>query len=341
MIISKTPFRISFFGGGSDYPTWYEKHGGAVLSTSIDKYCYITIRKLQPLFPYKYRFSYSSSEEVNTIDKIKHPSIRETLKYLKINDGIELHHDADLPSRTGLGTSSSFTVGLLRALGALQCNIFTKQQLTRDAIHIEQELIHENVGSQDQTIATYGGLNLIEFIKTPDIFITTQHQFGPNIRVTPIKISNERYNLLQDHLMLFFTGFTRTASDIAEEQIKQTHNKEELIHSMQKMVYTGITILNDEHEDIKTFGKLLHLTWILKRTITDKITTPEIDKIYETALDNGAIGGKLLGAGGGGFMLLFVEPELQPKIKEALHNLIHVPFKFENEGTKIIYNSNE
>lgn len=328
MIISKTPFRISFFGGGTDYPLWYKYHKGAVLSTSIDKYCYITCRYLPPFFEYRHRIVYSKTEQIKNISEIEHPSVRECLKFINFDDtnyGIEIHHDGDLPARTGLGSSSSFTVGLLNALYGLEGKMIDKKQLALDAIHIEQDIIKENVGSQDQTIAAFGGFNKIEF--------NGNHQ----IDITPITLGYRKYQLLQDHLMLFFTGLSRTASDIAEEQIKQIPNKEKELDTMLDMVDEAISILKSNDYDITEFGRLLHDNWIIKRSLTHKITTQRIDDIYETALEAGAIGGKLLGAGGGGFILLFVEPEFQHNVKEKLKNLLYVPIKFENLGSQIIY----
>lgn len=325
MIISKTPFRISFFGGGTDYPMWYKEHGGAVLATSVNKYCYITSRHLPPFFGYKYRIVYSKTETVNDLSEIQHPSVRETIKFMNIDGGVEIHHDADLPARTGLGSSSAFTVGLLNALYALKGKIVTKMQLAHDAIRVEQEMIGENVGSQDQTTTAFGGLNKIEF--------GGERQ----IQVQPITINSEKSQLLQDHLMLFFTGLSRTASEIAGEQIKQVPNKKKELNEMLKMVDEAITVLNGSDSDITEFGRLLHKSWMIKRSLTDRISTPEIDKIYETAIKAGALGGKLLGAGGGGFILFFVEPDNQSKVKEKLGNLLHVPFKFENFGSQIIY----
>lgn len=331
MIISRTPFRISFFGGGTDYPLWYKDHGGVVLATSINKYCYITCRYLPPFFEYKYRIVYSNKEQVQTISEIDHPSVRECIRFMNFTDGdygLEIHHDGDLPARTGLGSSSSFTIGLLNTLYALKGRMVTKRQLALDAIHVEQNMIKENVGSQDQTIASFGGFNKIEFN-----FDDGQHR----IDVKPITLSSEKCQLLQDHLMLFFTGLSRTASEIAEEQIKQIPNKEKELIKMTEMVNDAIDILNGNDLDIIEFGKLLHNSWTIKRSLTDKITTSQIDKIYRDALNAGAIGGKLLGAGGGGFILLFVEPEFQHKVREKLRDLLYVPFKFENLGSQIIY----
>jgi D-glycero-alpha-D-manno-heptose-7-phosphate kinase len=325
MIISRTPFRISFFGGGTDYPVWYKEHGGAVLATSINKYCYITCRYLPPFFEHKYRIVYSKSELTQTISEIQHPSARETLNFMDINHGVEIHHDADLPARTGLGSSSAFTVCLLNALYALKGKMVTKRRLALDAIHIEQERIKENVGSQDQTIAAFGGFNKIEFGGEQEI------------QVQPITLNYRKSQLLQNHLMLFFTGFSRTASEIAGEQIKQTPNKKNELNKMLEMVEDAMCSLNGSYSDITDFGRLLHESWMIKRSLTNKITTPQIDRIYEDALKAGALGGKLLGAGGGGFILFFVEPEFQPKVKEKLKNLLYVPFKFENLGSQIIY----
>jgi D-glycero-alpha-D-manno-heptose-7-phosphate kinase len=328
MIISRTPFRISFFGGGTDYPVWYNEHGGAVLATSINKYCYITLRYLPPFFEHRYRIVYSKTETVKDISEIQHPSVRETLNFMNIDRGVEIHHDADLPARTGLGSSSSFTVGLLNALYALKGKMVTKRQLALEAIHIEQDRIKENVGSQDQITAAFGGFNKIEF------------GGAEHMEVKPITLNAEKIQLFQEHLMLLFTGFSRTASEIAGEQIKKTPGKENELEKMSEMVDEAISVLNSNSSnssDIADFGRLLHEAWMIKRSLTNKITTPLIDNIYETAIKAGALGGKLLGAGGGGFILFFVAPKDQPKVKEELKNLLYVPFKFENLGSQIIY----
>lgn len=325
MIICRTPFRISFFGGGTDYPVWYREHGGAVLATSIDKYCYITLRYLPPFFDHKHRIVYSRTEVVQDISDIVHPSVRETFKFMNVDRGIELHHDGDLPARTGLGSSSAFTVGLLNALYALKGEMVTKRRLALEAIHIEQDLIKENVGSQDQTTAAFGGFNKIEF--------------GGNehIQVKPVTLTSKKFQLLQDHLMLFFTGFSRTASEIAGEQIRKTPDRRKELKRMFEMVDEAVSILNGGDSDITDFGRLMNEAWMIKRSLTDKITTSQIDQIYESALQAGALGGKLLGAGGGGFILFFVEPDYQLKVREKLKNLLYVPFKFENLGSQIIY----
>jgi len=324
MIISKTPFRISFFGGGTDYPVWYRENQGAVLSTAIDKYCYITIRYLPPFFPHKHRIVYSKIEMVNDINEILHPAVRATLKFVNIDKGVEVHHDGDLPAKTGLGSSSSFTVGLLNSLYALKGVIPSKLQLAKEAINIERDILKENVGAQDQVAAAFGGFNKINFNGKDEI------------KVEPITLNKERIKELDNHLLLYFTGFSRTASEIAKSQIENTPNKKRELSLMYQMVDEAIKILN-ENRDIKDFGKLLHEAWSLKKSLTDKISTPEIDNIYEKALQAGALGGKLLGAGGGGFMVLFVPPENQPGVREKLKNLLEVKFHFENEGSKIIY----
>ncbi len=325
MIISRTPFRISFFGGGTDYPIFYKEHGGAVLSTSINKYCYVTCRYLPPFFDYKYRIRYTQREETQTISEIKHPSVRECLSFLKFEQGVEIQHNADLPAMSGLGSSSSFTVGLLNALYALKGKMPTKRQLALEAIHVEQDRINENVGSQDQTTASFGGFNKIEF------------GGSQKITVYPVTLEQDRLRSLENHLMLFFTGFVRNASDIAEEQINKTAQNTAELKTMLAMVDESLNILCDNRDRLTDFGKLLHETWKLKRTLTPQITTSAIDAIYNTALKAGATGGKLLGAGGGGFMLFFVRPKFQQKVREELSNLLYVPFKFHDLGSQIIY----
>ncbi|KAF0135242.1 MAG: D-glycero-alpha-D-manno-heptose-7-phosphate kinase [Candidatus Saganbacteria bacterium] len=324
MIISRTPFRISFFGGGTDYPIWYNDNEGAVLSASIDKYCYITCRYFPPFFNYKYRIVYSQREEVNHLHEIAHPSVRECLSFMGLEKGIEIHHDGDLPARTGLGSSSSFTVGLLNALHALKGNMVTKKQLVLEALQVEQERIKEYVGSQDQTVAAFGGFNKISFGR------------NHNIIVQPVTIDPARLDHFQSHLMLFFTGFSRIASDIAKEQVGITLAKETELRKMYSMVDQAIGILNSNC-DLDEFGRLLNETWKIKRGLTSQISNSKIDEIYDVAIRAGASGGKLLGAGGGGFILFFVKPELQLAVKEKLGKLLHVPFRFENLGSQIVY----
>ncbi len=326
MIISRTPFRISFFGGGTDYPVWYEKNGGATLSTTIDKYCYLMARHYPPFFPVKHRIVWSKIEAVNSYDEIEHPSAREVLKYLKLKEGVEIHNIADLPARSGMGSSSAFTVGILHALYGLTNQPVTKLKLALDAIHVEQNLIKENVGSQDQVATSFGGFNKITFAA------------GHKIKVYPLEAPLGRLEELNDRLMLFFTGFSRTASEVAAEWIKSAPKKEKELHAIHEMVSEAIDILLDANRDINDFGRLLHEAWQIKRGLNSAITTDNIDQIYERARQAGAIGGKLLGAGQGGFMLIFADPEVQPRVRQALGNLLHVPFKFERTGSQIIRN---
>lgn len=325
MVIIRTPLRISFFGGGTDYPVWYKINSGAVLSTTIDKYCYITCRYFPPFFDMKYLIRYSKREEALTIDEIQHPAVRECLRYLNFRKGVEIVHTSDIPARSGIGSSSSFTVGLLHALHSLKGKLTTKRQLAREAIHVEQNMIKENVGSQDQVVASFGGLNKIEFGSKQDFY------------VNPVTIDEDRLNLLQSHLMLFYTGLSRNASDIAKEQIKNTYNKKAELCKMREMVDEAIEILSDKNRSITDFGKLLHEAWEIKRCLSNRITTDEINEIYNAAKGAGAVGGKLLGAGGGGFMLFCVPPEQHDNVNKALKNFLHVPFYFENLGSQVIH----
>lgn len=325
MIISRTPFRISFFGGGTDYPAFYQEHGGAVLSTTINKFCYIVCRYLPPFFAHKYSIKYRRIEETKTVAEIQHPSARECLKFLNLERGMEIQHNADLPAMSGLGSSSAFTVGLLHALYALKGEMKTKRQLALDAIHVEQDLIKENVGSQDQTTVAFGGMNKIEFGGSQKIL------------VYPVTLDRSKIDALQDHLMLFFTGFPRNASEIAWEQIKKTPEKTKELKAMMAMVEDAIRVLNGKPEDLGDFGRLLHETWQMKHSLTPFIANSSIDDIYKAGLEAGALGGKLLGAGGGGFMLFFARPELRQKVREKLGKLLYVPFRFENLGSQIVY----
>ena len=329
MIISKTPYRISFFGGGTDYPQWYLKEGGAVLSTTIDKYCYITCRVLPPFFETRYRVIWSHVENVSTISEILHPAVREGLKYLGINGefgGLEIHHQGDLPARAGMGSSSSFAVGLFKVLSALKGQIIGKHELASMAIEFEQSVLKENVGSQDQVAVAYGGLNLIHFCK------------NGNIRIEPVTISSERISELESNLMLLYTGTSRLSSDVAGDFIENIGKKAAVLRKMHKMVDQALSILAGQC-NISEFGALLDDSWKLKRSISNKVSNATIDKIYDTAIKNGALGGKLLGAGSSGFMLLFAPPEKQQQIKNALPGYLYVPFKFESEGGTIIYYS--
>lgn len=324
MIITRTPYRVSFFGGGTDYPAWVRENGGAVLATAIDKYCYITCRRLPPFFEHKHRIVYSIIESVTSNDQIRHPAVRAVLQSENVTEGLEIHHDGDLPARAGLGSSSSFTVGLVHALHALRGTMSNRHQLAKTAIHIEQELLRENVGSQDQILAAYGGLNNVQF------------RHDGTFDVSPVIVPLERKAELNSHLMLCFTGFSRFASEVAKSQLENMPAKTKQLRRMRQMVDEGLEIFVKSSVPIEAFGELLHEAWLAKRSMSNMVTTPEIDEIYEAARDAGAIGGKLLGAGGGGFMLLFAKPEIQAAIRERLEKLIHVPFKFEDSGSRVV-----
>lgn len=322
MIIVRAPYRISFLGGGTDFPVWYNEHKGAVLSTTINKYCYIAVRWLPPFFEHKHRIVYSAIELPNAIENISHPSVRETCKLLEIEQGIEIHHYGDLPAKTGMGTSSSFTVALLHALSVLKGIDIDKKQLANIAIHIEQNLIKECVGSQDQTASAYGGLNRIDFS-------------SEDIVVKPIK-----YNTgLEDRLMLFFTGFQRNAVDIEKEKLKNIPNKKHAFGKLQLLTDYGEEALNNGK--LEEFGRLLHIGWKTKKSMAHNTSTDYINFLYQQGLDAGAIGGKLLGAGGGGFLLFYVEPDAQDSVKQAMRSLLQVPFKFENKGSEVIFNNDK
>lgn len=326
MVISQTPYRISFFGGGTDYKPYFMEYGGNVLSTTIDRYCYLTLRQLPPFFEHDSRISYSKIELVNHAEDVQHPSVRECLKYMNLQ-GVSITHDGDLPARAGLGTSSSFTVGLLNAMHALKGEFVDPITLAKEAIHIEQDLIGENVGVQDQLAAAIGGFNRI-------YFSADRYEYRPVI------MKHTRKKQLEENLMLFFTKTVRYASSIAEEQIKNTKNKLYELREISVLAEEGEKVLSGTG-DLDDFGKLLHETWMLKHNLSNKVSTSEIDSIYEKARSAGAEGGKLLGAGGGGFMLLYVKKEKQEMIKQALNNLLYVPFHFGEMGSRIIFSTSE
>lgn len=326
MIITATPFRMSFFGGGTDFPSFYNEHGGSVISTSFDKYCYVTVRHLPRFFNYTTELAYAKMERVNSCEEINHPAIREAMKYLDMHE-IRLTYEADLPARSGLGTSSSFAVGMLNAFYALKGKYADKRKLADDAIYLERNLCKESGGIQDQIAASFGGLNRINFSK--DGYI-----------VTPIIISPQRKTILNNNLMLFFTGFSRFSSDIQVNTQAAMKDKTRQLMEMLQLVDEAENILTSKC-DLNEFGVLLDYTWKLKRGITNKISTNEIDQFYAKAIRAGALGGKLLGAGGGGFLLFYVEPEYQLSVKSALEDLLYVPFEFENDGARVIYYSPE
>ena len=323
MIITSTPFRISFFGGGTDYPVWFRENGGAVLAASINRYCYISCRFYPPFFEYKHRIVWSQIELAQDVSEIKHPAVREAIRHLGVEEGLEIHHDGDLPARSGLGSSSSFAVGMLHALYALKNVFVSKRQLAKDAIHLEQNLLKEDVGVQDQITAAYGGLNIVEI------------DHAGNFGVRPLPISELRRKALEEHLLLVYTGVSRTASNIAKAQIASIPNKQAVLRRMHEMVHEAADILTGSGP-LDPFGELLHEGWELKRSISPAISTPLIDNLYTAARAAGATGGKLLGAGGGGFVLLFVKPELRQRVLDALKKFLMVPFEFETNGTHIV-----
>lgn len=323
MIITKTPFRMSFFGGGTDLPSFFEEHGGAVISTTFDKYCYVNVRHLPPFFDYHTELCYSKTERVTDVNDIQHPAIREAMKLLDMHD-LRLTYEADLPARTGLGTSSSFAVGMLNAFYALKGKYADKQKLADEAIYLERTLCKEAGGWQDQIAAAYGGFNRIDFRKG-------------EFEVTPIIISPDRKQKLEDNLMLFFTGFTRFSAEVQQSTQQTIHEKTAQLKEMLAIVDEAERVLTDSHADLNDFGRLLDRSWRLKRQTGSKISTDSIDSLYEKGLAAGALGGKLLGAGGGGFLLFYAEKEKQPAVLEAMEGLMHVPFRFENGGTRVIY----
>lgn len=322
MLIVKTPFRMSFFGGGTDVSDYYEQYGGAVLSTTFDKYCYLIMRYCPPFFEYKGKLTYRKIEEFSDLEKIEHPIVREVLKLYGIAD-LHIMYDADLPARSGLGTSSAFSVGLLNGLHSLRGEFVDKMSLAKEAIHVERVLCKEAGGVQDQIACSFGGLNKLTF-----------NNYG--FDVTPIIMTRERKTLLNKSLLLFFTGFVRSSADILKEQVKNTKNKIRQLHEMVRLVDEGVNILTGKG-DINDFGRLLDHTWQLKKSLSNRISTNTLDEIYDRARNAGAIGGKVLGAGGGGFVLFFVNPNKRQQVINALQKLMHVPFEFETGGTRVIY----
>jgi len=316
---------MSFFGGGTDFPAFYNKYGGKVISTTIDKYCYVHVRHLPPFFDYNNEITYSAREHVKTVNEIKHPAVREAMKYLDMHD-LVLTYDADLPARSGLGTSSSFAVAMLMSFYALKGKYIDKKRLAEEAIYLERVLCAESGGVQDQIAAAYGGLNKITFSEA-------------GFEVSPVVISNNRKRQLNDNLMLFFTGFSRFSSDIQTEHEKAIGNKEHQLKEMLDLAEQAEAILTSGNLD--EFGCLLDYTWRLKRGFNAAVSTETIDSFYETAIKAGALGGKLLGAGGGGFLLLYVQPEKQHMVSLALDKLKEIPFKFENGGARILYYESE
>ncbi len=324
MIITKTPFRMSFFGGGTDMESFFREYGGAVLSSTFDKYCYVNVRHLPRFFDYKTELSYSKTERVIDTDDIQHPAIRNAMKMLDMYE-IRLTYEADLPARSGLGTSSSFAVGMLNAFYALKGKYADKKKLADEAIHLERVLCNEAGGWQDQIAASYGGMNRIEFNK------------DGTYDVNPIIIHPDRKKQLNDNLLMFFTGFTRLSSDMQKANQAGYDEKIKQLQQMYALVDDAEAVLEDKHSDLDDFGRLLDKTWRLKRQTGGAITTNSIDSLYEKGIEAGALGGKLLGAGGGGFLVFYVQPDKQESVKEAMKELLYVPFRFEDGGTRVIH----
>ncbi|MDC1001590.1 kinase [Alphaproteobacteria bacterium] len=324
MIISKTPYRISFFGGGTDYPEWYENHGGAVISTTINKYCYISSRILPPFFDHKYRLVYSNIELVNDIAEIEHPSIKGVLKWLQAKDGLEIQYNGDLPARSGMGSSSAFTVGLLNSMKTLQGHVCSKRELASDAITVERKVINETVGTQDQVAAAYGGFNLIQF-------------GGKNkFTVSPLVAELEKIKILEKHFLLFFSGLQRYSTDIEKSKISNLNKNVRIYENLQQSTKDAQKLFKATNLKISDLGELMNECWCFKKQLSALVTLPIVDEAYQKALSLGALGGKLLGAGGGGFLLLIVKPEDREKIVQGLKPFIHVPFKCEPAGSKIV-----
>jgi D-glycero-alpha-D-manno-heptose-7-phosphate kinase len=323
MIITKTPFRMSFFGGGTDMKEFFQEYGGAVLSTTFDKYCYVNVRHLPRFFDYSTEISYSKLERVTDIGDIEHPAVRNAMKMLDMHE-IRLTYEADLPARSGLGTSSSFAVGMLNAFHALKGKYVDKKRLADEAIYLERELCQEKGGWQDQIAASFGGLNRINFNED-------------GYEVLPVIINKERKKQLNDSLMMFFTGFTRFSSDVQKANSGMSQEKIDRLQEMHALVDKAEDILRDKHSDLDDFGRLLDYTWRLKRKTGKTVTNERIDLIYEAGLKAGALGGKLLGAGGGGFLLFYVPADKQERVREAMKDLLYIPFQFETGGTRVIY----
>ena len=326
MIITQTPFRMSFFGGGTDMESFFKEYGGAVLSTTFDKYCYVNVRHLPRFFDYSTELSYSKTERVTDINDIQHPAIRNAMKMLDMHE-IRLTYEADLPARSGLGTSSSFAVGMLNAFYALKGKYADKKKLADDAIYLERNLCQEAGGWQDQIAASFGGFNRINFN-------------ADGYEVLPVIISPERKKQLNQNLMMFFTGFTRFSSDVqkANAGTKETQEaKEKRYLEMLSLVNKAEQILTDKNTDLDNFGRLLDHTWKLKKQTGSAVSTNSIDALYEKGMQAGALGGKLLGAGGGGFLVFYVQPEYQEVVKEAMKELMYIPFRFEDGGTRVIH----
>ena len=325
MIITKTPYRISLFGGGTDHPEWFNLNGGHVISFAINRYCYISLRNLPPFFKHKSRFVYSKIEDVSSVDEITHPAIKGILRYYKFNDAIELHHDGDLPARSGIGSSSSFTVGFILALNALRGFNISKSDLAKSSIYVERKVIKESVGMQDQIAVTYGGFNKIDFEKKD------------NFRVSPYVLNKTTIQQLESHFLLFYTGITRLSSDITRDQLKNIKNYYTSLNEIYSICLEADNLLrNNKRLNLAELGMLLNESWILKRTLSKTTTNEDIDLIYEKAMKNGAYGGKILGAGGGGFIFFLAAPDRHKSIIKSLSTLVNVPIKIEFNGSSLL-----
>lgn len=324
MIITQTPFRMSFFGGGTDMENHFREHGGAVLSATFDKYCYVQVRPLPPFFEYKSELIYSHTERVTDTADIRHPLIRNAMQMMDLHD-LRVTYDADLPARSGLGTSSSFAVGMLGAFHALRGEPVTKRMLADEAIHLERNVCKEAGGWQDQIAAAFGGLNRIDF--------------GPDgYQVTPVDIAPERRELLCDNLLMFFTGFTRLSCEVQEMNAQSAPaNKTATLREMHQLVDEAQAVLVNPAADLDDFGRLLDVTWRLKKQTGGSITTNAIDEMYMRGMAAGALGGKLLGAGNGGFLVFYVPAHSHENVRRAMGNLLEIPFRFEYEGTQLLY----
>ena len=323
MIITKTPFRMSFFGGGTDMESFFKEHGGAVLSTTFDKYCYVTVRHLPRFFDYSTELAYSKMERVTNVDDINHPAVRNAMKMLDMHE-IRLTYEADLPARSGLGTSSSFAVGMLNAFYALMGKYADKKKLADESIYLERVLCDEAGGWQDQIAASFGGFNRINFN-------------SDGYEVLPVIISPERKKQLNDNLLMFFTGFTRFSAAVQQANNLGAKDKTTQLKEMLSLVDDAEKVLTDKNADLDDFGRLLDHTWRLKRQTGSAVSTDSIDGLYAKGIEAGALGGKLLGAGGGGFLVFYVQPDKQKAVKEAMKDLMYIPFEFENGGTRVIH----
>jgi D-glycero-alpha-D-manno-heptose-7-phosphate kinase len=326
MVISRSPYRISFFGGGTDYPAWYRENGGAVLATTIDKYCFITCRYLPPFFEHRLRVVYSKIEDCQSAAEVQHPVVRTVLGMMGVERGLEIHHDGDLPARSGMGSSSAFTVGFLHAMSALLGRMTSRSQLARDAIHVEQDLIGETVGDQDQILAAFGGFNFVEFKR------------DGSFRVEPVTLPRERVEELNNSLMLFYTGLRRTASEVAASYVADIGARTKQLTRLRQMVDEALSILSGQ-DSLDHFGDLWDEAWRLKRSLSGVVSNSQVDEIYAEARRAGARGGKLLGAGGGGFFAFYVPRECQQQVRDRLRGLLWVPFRFDTSGSQIVFYS--